>query len=171
MHSRVPVLFSWFLEGNLSTSHFFIGSGYDATLAAEVRLLVPGNQLGSVHPISAHSIEHIHRGAIQVDQNIAGVLVPAIGVNVEVVSLPIVGAEKRDGGRTEQLRCAPQTLPRQWLPGLIVNQTNQLQVIRHRGKLPANGLGGQVCNSACVSNSGSVQRRRSTIPAQLCTSN
>jgi hypothetical protein len=87
------------------------------------------------------------------------------------------------GGRAEQLRSAPQTPPRQWTAGQIVNQTNQIQFMRHPGKLPANRLASaqkalightrsmirsgfvlqgffrqqQVCNSACVSNSGSVQ--------------
>ncbi len=101
------------------------------------------NYQAGIMPISAHSIQHIDRGAIQVDQNIAGVLVPAIRVNVDVVSFPVVGAEKRDSGRAEQLRCAPQAPPRQWLPGLIVNQTNQIQVMRHGRQVPANGLGGE----------------------------
>src|SRR5206468_1078812 len=49
-------------------------------------------------------------------------------------------AQKADSGCATQLFRGPKSFTGKGLPGLMVNQTDQVQLVGHGGELPANGL-------------------------------
>jgi len=63
-----------------------------------------------------------------------------IGMNIDIAALPIARAQKPDGGQIHQLLCGPQPFPGERLLGGLVNQTNEVQLVRHGRELAADGL-------------------------------
>jgi hypothetical protein len=92
--------------------------------------------------LGAHGGDHRRLRTIQVEENVTRVLVVGVGLQIDVASLPVVPAQKPDGGRTPQLVGRPKSFAGKCLPGLLVNQADQVQLVGHRRELPANGLQG-----------------------------
>ena len=94
-------------------------------------------------PLSAHGGNHCGLGLIQVDEDIAGVLVAGVGLQINIAAFAVAHAQEAGGGGVAQLFRRPQPFARKSLAGLMVNQTNQVELARHGGELPANGLQGK----------------------------
>jgi hypothetical protein len=77
---------------------------------------------------------------VQIEQDIAGILVPVIGVKVDVESFAVADAQEFYVCGMEQFGSGPQPLPGQGSPGLVVDQANPIQVVRHRCELSADSL-------------------------------
>jgi len=92
--------------------------------------------------LGAHGGDHRRLCSIQVEENVACVLVTGVGLQIDAASLAVAAAQKADGGRTPQLVDRPQPLAGERPPGLLVNQADQVQLVGHRRELPANGLHG-----------------------------
>jgi len=92
-------------------------------------------------PLGRHGREDGGLGAIQIDQNVTGVLVLGIRMNVDVATLAIPRPQKPDGGETQQLLGGPQPFSGKGRFGGLVNQTNEIQLVRHRRELAADSLG------------------------------
>ena len=93
--------------------------------------------------VDAQEIHGRRIGTIQIDQNIAGVLVAGVGVNVNVTPLAIARAEKADGSGAHQLGGRPESFAGKWAARQVVNQTDQIEFVGHGGQLSANGLPGE----------------------------
>src|SRR5947208_10964098 len=93
-----------------------------------------------VMPLGAHGGDHCWLCPIQVDENVTGVLAPSVRLNVDVASFAVASAQKSDRGSAAQLVCCPKSFTRKGPPRLVVNQADQVQLVRHRCELPANGL-------------------------------
>jgi hypothetical protein len=64
-------------------------------------------------PLGRHRREDRGLGAVQIDQNVTGVVVLGIRVHIDVATLAIAGPQKPDGRQTQQLLCGPQPFPRE----------------------------------------------------------
>ena len=72
--------------------------------------------------VGAHEV-HDHRiSAIQVDENIACVLVSGVGLDVYIAPLAVADAQKPDGSCTHQLGRRPKPLSGERTTGSVVNQ-------------------------------------------------
>jgi hypothetical protein len=94
------------------------------------------NHTGSM-PMGPHGLPNHGLRDVEVDENIACVLVPSVGVNINIATL---GAQKPDGSCTHQLRCAPQPFSWERASALSVNQADQIQFARHSRQLSGNSL-------------------------------
>ncbi len=96
-----------------------------------------------VMSVGAHDL-HDHRSStIQVDENIACVLVSGVGLDVHVASLAVANAQKPDGSHTHQLGCRPKPFSGKRTTCLVVNQANQIQLVGHRRELATDGMPSQ----------------------------
>ena len=91
-------------------------------------------------PLGRHGCEDSGRGAVQVDQDVTGVMVLGIRLHIDVAALAIARAQKPDGRQMQQLLGGPQPFPRKRPVGGLVNQTNEVQLVGHRRELAADGL-------------------------------
>lgn len=71
--------------------------------------------------------------------------VPAarVGHHINVTAVSIASTQEADCGWVGQLRGCPETFARHRPSGPLVDQANQVQLVRHRGQLPANGMQGE----------------------------
>jgi hypothetical protein len=93
-----------------------------------------------VMPLGAHLLDHKRPRNIQIDQNVACVLLSAVGLNIHVATFHIASAEKPNRGRAGQLVGGPEPLARKGPMSPVVNQTDEVQLVRHCRELPANAL-------------------------------
>jgi hypothetical protein len=91
-------------------------------------------------PVVTHPVEDIGVSAIEIEQNIAGVLVLRVGLNVDIASFTVANAQECDGCRIEQLSPCPQPFSRERSTSPIMDQTDQIQIVRHRCHLAADRL-------------------------------
>ena len=99
--------------------------------------------------IAAHALDHPVIGTIEVYQNIPGVLIPAVGVKVHIVSLAIVSTQESDRLATEHLSLGPQPPSRQWQTGQAVDQAHLIELVWHGRQLAAH-CPHRECESAIV---------------------
>ena len=93
--------------------------------------------------ICEHAVQDHRIGAIQVDQNIAGILVAGVGVNVYVTPLAVASTKKAEGRGAHQLSGRPESFSGKGAASPVVNQTDQIEIVRHGGQLSTNGLPGE----------------------------
>ena len=93
--------------------------------------------------IGAHPFYYDRLCSIEVDQNVAGVAVLRVGVDINVASLAVAGAQEPDGMGAGQLSGIPQSLSGKRAPALTMNQPYQVQLRRHCRQLFGNRLPGQ----------------------------
>ena len=119
-----------------------------------------------VMPIGVHGLDDHRIGTIQIDQNIACVLASGIGLDVHVTSLAVADAQKPDGGRTCQLGRRPKTFAGKRATCLVVNQTDQIQLVGHRRKLAMDGLPGQKESTVVHDRNFAIEATRRTMNSQ-----
>ncbi len=96
-----------------------------------------------IMPVGTHGLHDLRTGAIQVDQNVTSVLVSGVGLNVDIESLAVADAQKPNAGCIPQLRLRPKSFSGKRSPCLMVNQTQQIQLVRHSRNLASDGVPGQ----------------------------
>ena len=99
--------------------------------------------LSGVMPVGAHGGDGCRPRAIQVDENVTGVLVAGVGLHIDVATFTVAHAQEPDCGRGSQLLGSPKPFPRECLAGPVVNQADQVEVVGHGGQLFTNGLQGE----------------------------
>jgi hypothetical protein len=77
-------------------------------------------------PVGAHVRENGRFCMVQINQDITCVVALGIRLNVDIAAFPITGAQEADGGQMLQLVSGPQSLPRDWSFGGVMNQTNEI---------------------------------------------
>jgi hypothetical protein len=90
--------------------------------------------------LDAHGGHSRRARAIQVDENVAGILVAGIGLHIDIATFAVAHAQEADRGRVGQLVGCPKPFTRKRLPGPVMNQADQVQITGHGGELSANGL-------------------------------
>jgi hypothetical protein len=93
--------------------------------------------------VGAHRRQHHGIGLIQVDQDIAGVAILSIGVEVNLAALAIAYPQKTNGRQVRQLCGRPQSLSETRPLGQTVDQPNQVKLARHGRQLAADSLRGE----------------------------
>ena len=119
-----------------------------------------------VMSVGAHEIHGRRIGTIQIDQNIAGVLVSGVGVNVNVTTLAVASAQKADGSSAHQLGCCPKSFSGKRAARQVVNQTDQIQFVGHRREMATDGLPGQKKSTVVHERNCAIEATRRTMNSQ-----
>ncbi|PYT23976.1 MAG: hypothetical protein DMG57_30225 [Acidobacteria bacterium] len=80
--------------------------------------------------MTLHSFEDCQISAVQIDQNVAGISIVRVGLDVDVTSLAVTTTQNSYRCRMHPLRSRPEPFSREWPPGLVMNQTDQIQIVR-----------------------------------------
>ncbi|HEV2581171.1 MAG TPA: hypothetical protein VGT44_10005 [Ktedonobacteraceae bacterium] len=80
---------------------------------------------------------------IQIDKDVASILVASVGLHIDVTAFAVAHAQEADGSRRGQLFGSPEPFAGERPPSLVVNQANQIEVVGHGCQLSANGLQGE----------------------------
>ena len=119
-----------------------------------------------VMPVGAHDLHDRRIRTIQVDENIASVLVTGEGLDVYVASLALRMRRKRMVRRTYQLGRRPKPLAGKRATRLVVNQTDQIQLVGHRRELATDGLPGQEESTVVHDRNFAIEATRRTMNSQ-----
>ena len=119
-----------------------------------------------VMSVGAHEVHGGPIGMIQIDQNVAGVLVSRIGVNVHVAPLAVASTQKADSSGASQLGCGPKPFSRKRATCLLVNQTDQIKFVGHRSQLATDGLPGQKESTIVHDRNCAIEATRRTMNPQ-----
>jgi len=93
-----------------------------------------------IMPVGAHAVDDRLVGVIQINQNKAGVAILGIREKVDVASLAVANSQKPYGCRMGQLGSRPKPFSWEGPFSGAVNQTEQIEVMRHRRELAADRL-------------------------------
>ena len=93
-----------------------------------------------IMPLGAHVHDHARPRDIQIDENVACVLLSTVGLNINIATFQVASAQKPNGGRVRQLLGGPEPFAREGPMSLVVNQTDEVQLVWHCRELPANTL-------------------------------
>jgi hypothetical protein len=94
-----------------------------------------------VMSIGPHALDDGWVSAVEIDQDVAGISVlSGVGLEVDVATLAVAQAQKSHGGGVSQLSGRPKPFTRERPSGGMVNQTDQINFVRHRRELTADGL-------------------------------
>ena len=116
--------------------------------------------------VGAHSVHGRRIGTIQIDQNIAGVLVTGVGIHVNVTPRAVASTQKADGSGAHQLGGGPESFAGKWAARQVVNQTDQIEFVGHGSQLSANGLPGEKETAVFHDRNFAVGTNRRTINVQ-----
>jgi len=93
-----------------------------------------------IMPLGAHVRDHARPRDVQIDQNVACVLLSPVGLNVHIATFQVASAQKPNRGCVRQLLGGPEPFARKSPMRLVVNQTDEVQLVWHCRELPANTL-------------------------------
>ncbi len=101
------------------------------------------NHTGFV-PVVPHGFQNCRAWMIQIDENVAGVALRGVGLDVHVAAFPVASAQKSHSGGISQLCRGPQPLSGKRSSGLAVDETDEVEVVRHGRELAAHGLHSEI---------------------------
>lgn len=119
-----------------------------------------------VMSIGVHPLHHCQIRTVQVDENIAGVLVSGARLDVHVASFRVTNAQKPDDRCAPQLVCCPQPLTWKGTACWLVNQTDQVQFVGHRSELAADRPPSQKKSTVVHDRNFAIEATRRTINIQ-----
>jgi len=93
--------------------------------------------------VRSHRVDGLVVGAIQIEENVAGVAIPGKGVKEDVVSFAIAQPQECHPRGTCELLGGPNLVGGKGLSAQGVNQTKLIIVARHGRQLSAHGLQGE----------------------------
>src|SRR5216683_2348331 len=103
---------------------------------------------------------------IQIDQDITRIAFLGVRLDVNVAAFPVAHAQKSYGGRMNELGGGPQPLSGKGPLGLMVNQADQVKVVRHRRELTAYRLQGEIESAVEHGPNFGIERTRRTMNSQ-----
>src|ERR1035438_7564390 len=122
-----------------SGQHRFQGRGAEAN--PSLQMAGAGlQQHARVMSVGTHELYDCGIRTIQVNQNVACVVSASVGLDVHVASLAVANAQKPDGGCTHHLRRRPKPFSWELTACLLVNQSDQIQLVGHRRELSPDRL-------------------------------
>ncbi len=116
--------------------------------------------------VGPHGIDHLGAAVIQVHQDIAGIAVLGVGLHVHVAAFAVAHAQEPQCGGMGELGRGPQALSRESSSGLIVNQTDQVELVRHGCDLAAHGPQGQIESTIEHGPNSGIEGTRRTMKSQ-----
>jgi hypothetical protein len=116
--------------------------------------------------VGAHEVHDRRIGTIQVDENVACVLVSGVGLQVDVASFAVASAQKADGRRIRQLNRRPKSFSGKRAARQVVNQTDQVQFVGHRRQMATDGLPGQKESTVVHDRNCAIEATRRTMNPQ-----
>ena len=90
-----------------------------------------------------HGGDDLRVGAVQINENVAGVPISGERVEIDIEAFAIPQAQETHGGAIQDLAGAPNALTGVGPSCAGVNQTDQIQIAGHSCELPADGLPSQ----------------------------
>jgi hypothetical protein len=93
--------------------------------------------------IGTHQFECGRVSVIQIQQDEPGVAVVSIGLNVHITAFTIANAQESYGRFLAQLGGRPEPFTWECGSGDVINQSNQIEIMWHRGELPSNAAQGE----------------------------
>ncbi len=84
-----------------------------------------------IMPVGAHVRDHARPRNIQIDENVACVLLSTVGLNIHIATFQVASAQKPNRGRVGQLGGGPQPFARKGAMSLVGNPTDEVQLMRH----------------------------------------
>jgi hypothetical protein len=114
----------------------FQGIGTDSNPGLQVAETGLEHDTGRM-PMGPHQVQSRRTTMVQIQQDIASVTRPGIGLEIDIAALAVAHAQKSYGRFPDQLGGRPQPLSGKRSPGSLVNQPNQIQVVGHCGELAA----------------------------------
>ena len=121
----------------------FDGCGTDLHPSLEIAGAGLEDHTGLV-PIAAHGFDDARTGMIQIDQDIAGVLPIYVRMAVDVTAIAVADTQESNCCGMHELAAGPQPFTGKGSLGCAVNQTNQIQIVRHGRDLTAECLPGKM---------------------------
>ncbi len=151
--------------------------GADANPSLEMARAGPEHHAGLM-TISSHEFKDTRWGVIEVEENIAGIAILGIGEQIYVVTLAVACAQKAHRGSTHQLTCIPKPFSRTHSACGMVNQTDEVEFIRHSRQLAADSVHGKKKSAVGHGFENAIEaprryndfQRTATIPLTLCLS-
>jgi hypothetical protein len=95
-------------------------------------------------PVAPHGFENRRAVVIQIDENVARVAFRGVGLDVHVAAFPVASSQKSHSGGISQLRRGPQSLSGKRSSGLAVDETDEVEIVRHGRELAAHALHGEI---------------------------
>jgi hypothetical protein len=93
--------------------------------------------------IGSHQFECSHVCVVQIQEDVPGIPAVSIGLNVHVTAFTIANAQESYGRFLAQLGGRPQPFTWECGSGGVVNQSNQIEILWHRGELSSNAANGE----------------------------
>lgn len=91
-------------------------------------------------PTGPHQLQCRRTAMVQIQQNIASVTRPGVGLDINITALAVAHTQKSYGCFPDQLGGGPHAFSGKCSVGSLVNQPHQIQVAGHGRQLAANGL-------------------------------
>jgi len=91
-------------------------------------------------PMGSHLFQNGCIAVIQIQQDIAGVVLFGVGLDIYVTALTITNAQKSDRRFFDQLSGCPQAFAGKGAAGSVVDQPDEVEVVRHGRELAADCL-------------------------------
>ena len=113
-----------------------------------------------------HGFHNGRVGVIQIDEDIAGVALLCVGMEVHVAAFPVANAQEPDGSRMSQLGSGPQPLAGKCSSSLAVDETDEVEVVRHGRELAAHGLQSEMESTIEHGPNFGIERTRRTMDSQ-----
>lgn len=92
----------------------------------------------------SHGFHGSEAAVIQIDEDITWIAFGGVGLDVNVATLAVAHAQKSHRSRMYQLGGGPQPLSGKGPLGWMVDQADQVKIVRHRRELAAYGLRGEI---------------------------
>ncbi len=117
-------------------------------------------------PIAPHSFHDGGGGVIQIDEDITRIAFLGVRLDVNVAAFPVAHAQKSYSGRMDELGAGPQPLSGKGPLGLMMNQADQVKVVRYRRELAAYRLQGKIESAVEHGPNFGIERTRRTMNSQ-----
>src|SRR6266849_6613301 len=151
--------------------------GADANPSLEMALAGPEHHAGLM-TISSHEFKDTRWGVLEVEENIAGITILGIGKQIYVVTLAVACAQKAHHPSTPQLTRIPKPFSRTHSTCGMVNQTDEVEFIRHSRQLAADSVQGKKKSALGHGFENAIEaprryndfQRTATTPLTLCLS-
>jgi hypothetical protein len=93
--------------------------------------------------IGSHERKNLGSGVIQVEENIASVVMLGIGQKINIMTLQVACAEKAHHRSACQMSCIPNPFSGTRFSGEAMNHADEIEIIRHGRELAAHGVPGK----------------------------
>jgi hypothetical protein len=93
--------------------------------------------------IGAHGLENARAGLIEIEENIPGIAMAAVGQEIHVEALTVACTQILHHSCTYQVTGCPQPFSWSWSACGAVNQTDEVEIVRHTRQLAADNLQGE----------------------------